>query len=73
MFLQYVFVLLGNAVTIVNTNVLFKTDNSDKLLDGITNLVILAKGEKRINKLDPWLEKMLLPRLSVFTLNVLCI
>lgn len=73
MFLQYVFVLLGNAVTIVNTNVLFKTDNSDKLLDGITNLVILAKGEKRINKLDPWLEKMLLSRLSIFTLNVLCI
>lgn len=73
MFLQYVFVLLGNAVTIVNTNVLFKTDNSDKLLDGITNLVILAKGEKRINKLDPRLEKMLLSRLSIFTLNVLCI
>lgn len=73
MFLQYVFVLLGNAVTIVNTNVLFKTDNSDELLDGITNLVILAKGEKRINKLDPWLEKMLLSRLSIFTLNALCI
>lgn len=52
MFLQYVFVLLGNAVTIVNANVLFMTDNSDELLDGITNLVILAKGEKRINKLD---------------------
>lgn len=68
MFLQYVFVLLGNAVTIVNTNVLFMTDNSDELLDGITNLVILAKGEKRINKLEPWLEKMLLPILSILTL-----
>lgn len=27
-------------------------DNSDELLDGIINLVILVKGEKRINKLD---------------------
>lgn len=38
----------------------FKNDKSDKLLDGIINLVILDKGEKRINKLDFWLEKMLL-------------
>lgn len=38
----------------------FKNDKSDKLLDGIINLVILDKGEKRINKLEFWLEKMLL-------------
>lgn len=38
----------------------FKNDKSDELLDGIINLVILVKGEKRINKLEFWLEKMLL-------------
>lgn len=48
-------------------------DNSDKLLDCIINLVILVKGEKRINKLDFWLEKMLLFRFLIFILNVLCI
>lgn len=46
----------------------FKNDNSDELLDGITNLVKLTNGEKRINKLDPWLEKMLLPRLLILIL-----
>lgn len=52
MFLQYVFVLLGNAVTIVNTNVLFKTDNSDKLLDGITNGYI-SQGGKENKQIGP--------------------